>query len=382
MRKRALVLLFAASLACSRRLATPPVLFPVQQSWKAVADAGLLPPLVTDGERLFCARGDGSVEALALDGGGSLWRAAPGQGWLSAAQGALVLRREDGTVRRLDPATGATLWTTATAVAGRAPVLIEGEQVFVGGAGLVALAASDGRLLWRATDGADATTAPAVSGARLFVGEEDGTLRCRDRATGLTRWTLATGSALRAPVLPNGDRLLVGTSDGRFLAVSPDKGHVRWRWKLGADVADVAVAFAEDVVLFTSYENVLYALDRDNGHLRWRAPLPSRPISAPLLIGSAAVVACQELEVVAFDARTGRRLGAATVPAEIRTPPVFARDRLYLGLRDRSVLAFSLDLTPSAEVKLPPGPRPTPKPVTPARGRERDQGPLQQPQLP
>lgn len=354
----------------------------MQEAWKAVAEGGLLPPLVADGERLFCARVDGSVEALALDGGRSLWRTSPGDGWLSAASGALVLRGDDGTVRRLDPTTGATLWTAASAIAGRAPAAIDGDLILVGGAGLAAIAIADGRLLWRATDGADTTTAPVAAGARLYVGEEDGTLRCRDRATGVTRWTLATGSALRAPVLLQDDRLLVGTSDGRFIAVSPDKGTVRWRWRVGADVADVAVAFAKDVVLFTTYENVLYALDRDNGHLRWRAPLPSRPVSSPLLVGNAAVVACEEVEVVAFDARTGRRLGAATMPAEIRTPPLFARDRLYLGLRDHSVLAYNLDLTPSKEVKLPPGPRPTPKPVVPGRDRERIQNPLQQPQLP
>ncbi len=372
------------ALACSRRLATPPVLFPVQEAWKTVADAALLPPLVTDGERLFCARGDGSVEALALDGGGSLWRAAHGEGWLSVGSGALVQRGEGGAVRRLDPRTGAALWTAASGIAGRAPAVIDDDLVVIAGAGLGALSIDDGRMVWKATDGADATSVPVLSGARLYVGEEDGTLRCRDRATGLTRWTLTTGSPIRAPVLMDGDRLLVGTSDGRFLAVSTDKGEIRWRWKLGADVADAAVAFVSGAVIFASYENILYALDRDNGHLRWRAPLPSRPISSPVLVGNALVVACQEVEMVAFDARTGRRLGAATVPAEIRAPPLFVRDRLYLGLRasGHPVLAFNLDLTPSKEVKLPPGPRPTPKPVAPARARERTPNPLQQPQLP
>jgi outer membrane protein assembly factor BamB len=374
------------ALACSRRLATPPVLFPVQEAWKAVADAGLLTPIVTDGERLFCARGDGSVEALALDGGRSLWRSSRGAGWLSAGAGALVLRDEEGRVQRLDPRSGAVLWAVSAGVAGRSPAVIDGDIVFVSGTGLAALAAADGKILWSAPDGGDTTSTPVLSDARLFVGEEDGTLRCRDRATGLTLWTLKTGSSLRAPVLLQAGRLLVGTNDGRFLAVSTDKGRVEWRWKLGADVMDSAVAFANGAVIFATYENILYALDQDNGHLRWRSPLPSRPISSPLFIGNSVVVACQEVELVAFDARTGRRLGAATVAAEIRTPPLFARERLYLGLRDRSVVAFNLDLTPSKEVKLPPGPRPTPRPAAPGRERDRDRGrgqnPFQQPPLP
>ena len=70
------------ALACSRRLATPPVLFPVQEAWKAVGEAGLLTPIVSDGERLFCSHADGSVEALTLDGGRSLWRTNAGAGRL------------------------------------------------------------------------------------------------------------------------------------------------------------------------------------------------------------------------------------------------------------------------------------------------------------
>jgi len=382
--RRAVVLVLIACLAssCSRRLATPPVLFPVQEAWKVPGDAGLLTPIVTDGERLFCARGDGSVEAFALAGGRKLWRRNVGAGFLNAGAGALILRDEDGGVRRLDPHSGAQVWSVASGVDGRAPVVIDGDLVLVAGAGLVALAAADGTTVWRATDGVDVSSAPVASGARLFVGEEDGTLRCRDRATGLTLWALKTGSALRAPALIQDDRLLVGTRDGRFLAVSTDKGRVEWRWKVGADVADAAIAFARGAVIFASYENVLYALDRGNGHLRWRAPLPSRPLASPLLVGNAVIVACEEVEVVAFDARTGRRLGAATVAAEMRTPPLLAGDRLLLGLRDRTIVSYNLDLTPSKEVKMPPGPRPTPKPLAPARDRNRGQNPLQQPQPP
>jgi len=135
------------ALACSRRLATPPVLFPVQEAWKAVADAGLLTPIVTDGERLFCARGDGSVEALALDGGRSLWRSSRGAGWLSAGAGALVLRDEEGRVQRLDPRSGAVLWAVSAGVAGRSPAVIDGDIVFVSGTGLAAIAAADGKIL-------------------------------------------------------------------------------------------------------------------------------------------------------------------------------------------------------------------------------------------
>jgi len=366
--------------ACGARLATPPLLFPAAEAWRASAEVGLEGPLGSDGRRIVLARRDGSVEALDRTDGRSLWRRQHGLGQVSAAEGVVLLRAEDGTVARLDPTNGRVAWTSETRVAGRAPVLLDGDLLFVHGAGLVALSLSEGREVWRAEDGADVSAPPVAAGARLFVGEEDGTLRCRDRATGVTRWTLKTRSALRAPVVPDGERVLLGTSDGRFLSLTADTGRIRWRWKLGADAIGAPVLFGRRSVLFATLENVLYALDRGNGHLKWRAPVPSRPIDGPRLSGSAALLACQEDEIVAFDARTGRRLASLNAPAEIRTPPVLLGDRLYLGLRDRSVVAFGLDLTPSREVKLPRGPRPTPPPAdAPERGRERARDPVLQP---
>ncbi len=379
LRTRALLLCLLAA-ACASRLATPPTLFPASEVWRAKGEAGLEGSLASDAERVFVSRRDGSVEAFAWRDGSSLWRQQAGSGRLSAAAGAVVLRAEDGIVARLDPATGQAAWRSDSGVSGRDAAVIEGDLVFVAGAGLVALAVADGRLVWKAQDGGDVTAPTVAHGARLYVGEEDGTLRCRDRSTGVTRWTFKTASALRAPVLPDAANVLVGTTDGRFLSLSAEKGEVGWLWKLGADVVDVAVPFDRHSVLFATHENVLYALDRGNGHLRWRSSLPSRPIDGPRLTGSAALVACQESEVVAFDARSGRPIGSLSAPGPIRTAPLLLGDRLLLGLRDRSLVAFQLDLTPSKEVKLPRGPRPTPAPSgVPRREREANANPREKP---
>jgi outer membrane protein assembly factor BamB len=347
--------LAAALASCSGgKLAQPPALFPVTTAWKIAVDDLVVSPIGTDGERLYVATRDGFVQALNLADGKAAWKTETGEGHLAAVPGAVVLRQDDGTLLRLAPETGALVWKAASGIAGNAPPIIDGDLVFVGGAGLAALSASDGRTVWTAIDGTDVTAAPVASGARLFVGEEDGTLRCRDRATGGSLWSFKTQTPLRAPVLADErQRLLLGTGDGRFLAVSADKGDRRWQWRIGADVQHAALVL-RDSVLFASFEDVLYALDRRNGHMRWRAVLPSRPLSSPLLVGTAAIVACQEADVVGFDARTGRRLGGLTTPAEIRTPPIVVGDRLYIGLRDRSVLALTLDQTPAKEEVIHP----------------------------
>lgn len=151
--------------------------------------------------------------------------------------------------------------------------------------------------------------------------------------------------------------MLVGTTDRRFLALRIVKGQPRWRWKVGADITQAGVVLGP-AALFVSYDNILYAVGRGNGHLRWRGALPSRPLSGPILTGSAVLVACLESDILGFDARSGRRLGVLKTPAEIRTPPLVIGDRLYVGLRDRSVIALALDQTPAPETAPTPSPGP------------------------
>ena len=47
-------------------------------------------------------------------------------------------------------------------------------------------------------------------------------------------------------------------------------------------------------------------------------------------------------EIVGFDAHTGKRLGGLTTPAPMQTPPLLQGDTLYVGLRDRSLVALRL----------------------------------------
>lgn len=342
--------------ACAIKLAPPPTLFPVTNFWKAAVGGLIEPPLASDGSRLFVATRDGLV-ALRLDDGQQLWKVR-GRGRVAAGENILLLREEDGRVRRLDPATGAEQWRSASGVTGELPPVIDRDVLFVAGDGLVALSAADGHNLWSSPE--KISSLPVASGSRLFTGGEDGTLHSRERATGVPLWSFATVGAITAPVFVDGDHVLVGTADRRFLALRAAKGTPRWRWRVGADITQ-AGAVLGPAALFVSYDNILYAVGRGNGHLRWRAGLPSRPLSGPILMGSAVVVACLESDILGFDARNGRRLGALKTPVEIRTPPLAIGDRFYVGLRDRTVIALAFDQTPAPEATPTPPPSGGPK---------------------
>jgi outer membrane protein assembly factor BamB len=331
--------------------------------WATPLEDAIEGPLALDEGRLFVSTRDGAVQALDRTSGALLWKRAGKGGLLAAGGGALVLRETDGTVSRLLPATGAVSWSLDSGVSGNLAPVLDGDRVLVAGNGMAAVDLEGGRLLWSAPGGTAATAPPVSAGARILVGEADGTLRCRDRAAGVSLWTYRTGSALLAPAVV-GDRrdIYLGTTDHRFVSLGLEKGRLRWRWKLGTDVQAEAALF-DGRVLFAAFDAVLYALDRGSGNVVWRAPLPSRPFSAPLLTGSSVLLTCYETYVLGFEAKTGKPLGAFKTPAEIRTGPLLADGHLYIGLRDRSVLALRLGAGES------PGPTPhgaSPPPASPA----------------
>jgi outer membrane protein assembly factor BamB len=363
--------------ACARRRAVPSP-FPARTLWLAAGDDVFEPPLAADAARVFAAGRGGTLRALDRATGSVSWTASGRTGVLSAGDGLLVLRRQDGGIEALDPASGETRWQAETGIAGLLPVALAEGRVVVAGQGVAALDAASGRLLWSAPLTAIAAP-PVASGGLVLVGAEDGTLHALDAARGTPSWSYTTGSRLAAPPAVDDERhVLLGTGDRRVVALRADKrGEERWRFKVGGSV-DSAPALFEKRALFAAYDAVLYALGRGNGHMAWRSPLPSRPLSGPLLLRGAALVACQENEIVGFDAHTGRRLGGLTTPAPMQTAPLLMDDTLYVGLRDRSLVALRLAAatSPEAPAAAPtrrerrpqgrPAPSSSPAPASPA----------------
>lgn len=348
-------------MACAGRRPAPGTpLFPLSPAWKTLLDDFVEPPLAADGRRVYVASRDGAVRALEIGTGRVLWKVEGVPGRLSATDGTVLVRGEDGTVWSLQPRSGALRWKAETGVPGTIAAVLDGERALVAGRGLAALEVASGRALWSDTSGEETTAPPVPAGARLLAGEKDGTLRCRDAATGVSLWALRTGGPLLAPPLVDlaRRRVYVGTTDKRILEVSLDKGRPGWRWTVGADVTSAGLLLPGRV-LFAAHDAVLWSLGR-GGSLAWRGALPSRPLSGPLLVKGHVMVACLENEIVAFAPETGTSAGTLRTAVEIRTPPIAAGSLIVVGLRDRSVVAYAPPGAATAEppaVEPPPGDR-------------------------
>jgi outer membrane protein assembly factor BamB len=372
LRRLLLVLVVGASLsAClfhHRRRPGEPSIFPVTTEWTTqIGDpfegASFRPPLATDGTRVFVATFDGTVRGLDGGTGDVRWTVPDRPGTLSARPGLVVVHEADGTVWGIAPNTGSARWKTETRVTGALPAALGEDAVFVGGEGLVALDAASGTVRWFAEPPPHVSAPPVAQGKWVFVPEADGTLRCRDAATGKEVWAVAGKEALRSsPVVDEArGKLLMGASDRRFRAIRLADGQKGWSWKIGAEV-QVSPVLAGDRVLFATHEDVLYALKRGGGNLVWMASLPSRPLSAPLVVENAVLVACYGLRpkesfVVGFRLKTGLRIGDLKTPSELAAAPILVGPGLVAAFRDRSVARFGFagPEVPDAVDKPPEG---------------------------
>ena len=359
-RSLALLCIGLAATACAGRGTPPPApLFPLSPVWRVEVTDYVVPPLATDARRLYVATRDGSVTAFDLVSGTPYWTIEDRPGRLTAIRGRLLLREADGTVWSLKPRDGTPRWTTETGVAGDLPAVLDGDRLYVAGNGLAALDVETGRVLWTHGTVSEVTAPPVPTTARLLTGEADGTLYCRDRATGLPLWAHRTSGPLVAPPLVDEKRrrVYLGTTERSIREVKLDKGQKGWAWRVGADIQSPGLLLP-DQVLFASFDAVLYGLTR-GGNLAWRTALPSRPLSGPLQVEGHIIIACHENEILGFHLDTGESAGTLRTDAQIRTPPLVEGGRIFVGLRNRTVVAFALP------PRLPAGSAPTPPPGTP-----------------
>jgi len=104
-------------------------------------------------------------------------------------------------------------------------------------------------------------------GSRLYVGTNDGYVRCRFR--GRTVWTWhAGGSVLAAPLLDR-DTLYVASADGKLTALNRITGEVRWSSDLREELTTTPTLSGGRLYVMSSEESIT-AVDADTGKGVWK----------------------------------------------------------------------------------------------------------------
>jgi outer membrane protein assembly factor BamB len=220
----------------------------------------------------------------------SVGRAAPGIA-PAVTPSAIYAAATDGTLMRLDVATGRVVWkTSANKPLSAGPGA--GESVVVVGTakGEVLAFDADGKPLWTAHVSSEVIAPPRVSGTIVIVVSGDGRVYGLAAADGKTAWVdqrinppLTVRNSAGGVVSRGG--LLVGTPGGRLLAVDTQTGTVAWEGAVATPrgatelerIADVTSLpyVDESEVCAAAYQGRVACFELVRGSLIWSRDVSS-----------------------------------------------------------------------------------------------------------
>lgn len=272
-----------------------------------------------------------------------------------------------GVLAALDTNTGGVRWTQDLDATGSGTPTVFGDLVYLtaGDDTGWAVRKSDGKVEWQI--GASTTVnnvlgapAPAVTNQFAIFAFGSGEVQAAFRQGGLGRWNTSVvgkrpGRALSsvsdvtsAPVV-SGNRVYVGNQSGRLAALNVESGTRLWTAR---DGAVGAVWPAGDSVFAITDLNELVRLDASTGGRIWGTPLPkfvkTKPRKqseffahyGPIIAGGRVIVASNDGKLRSFDPTNGALIGSTEIPNGATTAPVVAGGTLYVVSRKGQLHAF------------------------------------------
>lgn len=226
----------------------------------------------------------------------TLWTASVGKAGTyefspALAGDGLFVAAADGTVMRLDSATGRSAWRINAGMPLTAGVGSDGATVVVAGEKGVLLAFdAQGKSLWKAQASSEVLSAPAVAQGLVVVRSVDNRVTAFDAQTGSRRWVVQrTSPPLTLRSAPGitiaASTAFVALPGGRLTALALSNGGPRWEVAVGdprgttelervADVSGVPVVTGRDVCA-VAYQGRVACFDLVTGQARWAKELSS-----------------------------------------------------------------------------------------------------------
>ena len=344
---------------------------------------------VSDGRRIYVADVMGGVEALSLDDGGSVWRRDFDTGFVASpslfsrnvqnasvdvsSEPILVVGDVEGNIYSLNPKTGETLWkqTTEGEINASANFFVDAgtssqtnEQGSMTGdvqirilqtsqdGNLYCFNAADGKLVWKYETGDQIRCAASIGNGKTFLGGCDGGLHVVDLATGkaASEPIPLNGPTGSTPAITDGD-VFVPIMDGVLFAfrLKDEKYEERWQYEDPDRPEDYrgSVAIGKDVVVISSRNKHIDAIDRFTGQRLWRTTIRRRADASPLIAGDDVWIASTDGRLLRLSLEDGSERWSFEIKGGFFASPAIIDNRLIIADDEGVVRCFGKPLTKS-----------------------------------
>jgi outer membrane protein assembly factor BamB len=227
----------------------------------------------------------------------TLWQAAIGPAGRmafspAAAGGSVYAAAQDGTVVRLDAASGKPVWRIRLDRALSGGVGADPSLVVVGTpqGEVIAVDAADGRVRWRARASSEVLAPAVITGDIVVVRSSDSRLFAFDARDGKRRWVYqrsAPSLGVRGPsgLVATRGLVLAGFAGGKLVAIVLANGAVRWEATVSLPRGTTELERVTDVVglpwvserevCAVAYQGRVACFELANGNLVWARPMSS-----------------------------------------------------------------------------------------------------------
>lgn len=308
--------------------------------WQARVGAVIASPVLT-GSLAAVTTSDGRLLLLDRQSGRQVHEmrlASASESSPAVAEGVLHVGTDDGELVGVDLADGSERYRVKLGQLVRSSPLVAGNRVIVGvveskttGA-VVAVDPAKGKLLWVRKLGAVFSSA-ALSGTRLLVGSDDGSLHALDLEKGTVIWSHALGGKVRATPAVAGDLAIVGDLEGRLVAVRLADGARAWCFEPGHPVYSSA-CLAGGLAVVGCHEGHLHALDMATGAPRFEAATRGPVVASPAAVGERYLVGSTDGSLYLLDAEGRILLRLPLASGGIQSSVALDRDQLVVGSAD------------------------------------------------
>ncbi|MCC6512213.1 MAG: PQQ-binding-like beta-propeller repeat protein [Pirellulaceae bacterium] len=291
----------------------------------------------------------------------------------------------DGRVVAVDLISGKLKWEKKFDTNFAAPAAVQGDLLLIGDLDgkLHAIKSNDGSELWAFETEAQIDAGASFFGDTVLITSEDGTLYCLNKTNGQLIWKYETGDQLRCGATLSGERTFLGGCDGKLhivdvklgksarepapldgptgstpavaggLAIVPthggdlfalkvEDGSQAWKFrdqKLAQEFQN-SVAISEQLVVASSQNRRVFALDLTTGVKRWDITLRKKCDSSPVIAGDKIALAASDGRIMLLDLASGRELWLYEVKGSFTASPAVADNKLVVASDKGTIFCF------------------------------------------
>ena len=192
--------------------------------------------------------------------------------------------------------------------------------------------ARSGKVVWTYYTNGPVRSSVRISEGHAFVGSDDQSLHAVNMNSGRAAWKFETSDPIRSTPYVANELVYVGNEAGDFLTIN-FRGELKWRFRAKRGITS-SPTINKQMVLFSSLDGTLYALDHRNGFVVWRFRLGKGSVSSPCVADDIAFVGAADGFIYAVETGTAKELWRFRTDHQVSSSPVVYKDSLYRGSVD------------------------------------------------